>query len=107
MLVGDWALASEGNFADPAVAAALVVTANVGRGRAQNATQHSLLLLPEPQRICLFTIKPATFNVSSQSYGEEWVMDFSDDVQKSQSRKYDIIFHFINGLVSFTTNIST
>ena len=105
--MGDWALASEGNFADPAVAAALVVTANVGRGRAQNATQHSLLLLSEPQRICLFTIKPATFNVSSQSYGEEWVMDFSDDVQKSQSRKYDIIFHFINGLVSFTTNIST
>ena len=33
-------------------------------------------------------------------------MDFSDDVQKSQSREYDIIFHFINGLVSFTTNIS-
>ena len=32
MLVGDWALASEGNFADPAVAAALVVTANAGRG---------------------------------------------------------------------------
>ena len=34
-------------------------------------------------------------------------MDFSDDVQKSQSREYDIIFHFINGLVSFSTNIST
>ena len=33
-------------------------------------------------------------------------MDFSDDVQKSQSREYDIIFHFINGLVSFSTNIS-
>ena len=33
-------------------------------------------------------------------------MDFSDDVQKSQSRDYDISFHFINGLVSFTTNIS-
>ena len=45
--------------------------------------------------------------MSSQSYGEEWVIDFSDDVQKSQSREYDIIFHFINGLVSFSTNIST
>ena len=69
MLVGDWALASEGNFADPAVAAALVVTANAGRGRAQNATQHSLLLLPEPQRICLFTIKPATLGVFTKLLG--------------------------------------
>ena len=69
MLVGDWALASEGNFADPAVAAALVVTANAGGGRAQNATQHSLLLLPEPQRICLFTIKPATLGVFTKLLG--------------------------------------
>ena len=67
--MGDWALASEGNFADPAVAAALVVTANAGRGRAQNATQHSLLLLPEPQRICLFTIKPATLGVFTKLLG--------------------------------------
>ena len=69
MLVGDWALASEGNFADQAVAAALVMTANAGRGRAQNATQHSLLLLPEPQRICLFTIKPARLRVFTKLLG--------------------------------------